>query len=77
MARIAKAKPCPFCACGDAFVECMDFGQFAVICNRCGAQGPEADGDGCDPDAENAQGRRLATKAWNQRRRATLPKQEP
>lgn len=69
--RIAKAKRCPFCASESNFVECMDFGQFAVICNGCGAQGPETDGDGCDPDGENARGRRTATRAWNRRARST------
>lgn len=72
MARIAKAKCCPFCASTSNFVECMDFGSFAVICNGCGAHGPEADGDEYDPDGDNARGRRLATRAWNSRRRAAL-----
>ena len=70
MTWIAKSKPCPFCGSDSNFVECMDFGSFAVICNDCGAQGPEADGDDCDPDGDNARGRRKATQAWNRRRRA-------
>lgn len=69
MARIAKRKPCPFCGSASSFVECMDVGSFAVICNDCGAQGPETDGDDCDPDGDNARGRRTSTRAWNQRRR--------
>jgi len=72
MSRIAKAKRCPFCASESNFVECMDFGSFAVICNDCGAHGPEADGDDCDPDGDNARGRRKATRAWNRRSRAAI-----
>lgn len=70
MARLAKRKRCPFCASEDSFVECMDFGSFAVICNDCGAHGPEADGEACDPDAENALGARNAIREWNRRNRA-------
>lgn len=72
MARIAKMKACPFCGVSDAFVECMDFGSFAIVCNRCGAHGPEADGDDCDPEGEQQRGRRGAIRAWNQRRRAAV-----
>ncbi|WP_433934503.1 Lar family restriction alleviation protein [Brevundimonas diminuta] len=70
MARIAKAKPCPFCRSTDSFVECADFGSFYRVCNDCLARGPEAEGEGCDPDAENARGARNATRAWNRRPRA-------
>lgn len=72
MARIAKAKACPFCRSEDSFVECMDFGTFAVVCNSCGARGPDAEGDGCDDTAENFAGRRNATRAWNGRKRNPL-----
>lgn len=73
MARVAKAKHCPFCGSDSNFVECMDFGTFAVVCNDCGAQGPETDGEDCDPDGDNARGKRTATRAWNRRtRRAAL-----
>lgn len=71
MARIAKRKRCPFCASDNSFVECMDFGEFAVICNGCGARGPDADGDGYDPAGENHAGARNATREWNKRARAT------
>lgn len=71
MTRIAKAKRCPFCSLADSFVECMDFGAFAVVCNGCGAKGPTADGDGCDADAERNQGRKGAIRAWNRRTRRT------
>lgn len=75
--RIAKAKPCPFCRSADGFVECLDFGSFAYICNDCLARGPDAEGDGCDPDGEGAQGRRNAIRAWNRRPsgRANTPKE--
>jgi len=72
MSRVAKAKPCPFCRSTDSFVECLDFGSFYRLCNDCGAQGPTAEGDGCDPDAENKAGERNATRAWNKRSRAAL-----
>lgn len=71
MARLPKAKRCPFCASTDSFVECMSFGSFAVVCNGCLARGPEADGDSCDPDGENARGKRGALREWNKRRRAS------
>jgi len=71
MARVAKAKPCPFCRGTDIWVECMDFGSFAATCNDCLARGPDADGDGCDPDGENALGKRNAIRLWNKRQRAT------
>lgn len=67
MARLPKAKICPFCRGDSIYVECMDFGEFAAVCNLCGARGPYADGDGCDPDGENAKGRRNALRAWNKR----------
>lgn len=72
MARIAKRKRCPFCARTDTFVECMDFGAFAVVCNVCGARGPEGAGDGCDADADNQAGHRNATREWNRRKRPIL-----
>lgn len=72
MARLPKAKHCPFCRGEDTFVECIDFGDFSVICNGCGARGPNADGDGCDPDGENARGKRNAIKAWNKRQKSNL-----
>jgi hypothetical protein len=68
--RIAKTRPCPFCGTTDNFVECLDFGTFAVVCNGCGARGPEADGDDCDPDSDRARGRRGAVRAWNGRKRS-------
>lgn len=78
MSRVAKAKPCPFCRSDDVFVECMDFGSFAVVCNECGAKGPTADGDGCDETAENNRGRRNAIREWNGRkRRAALKSETP
>lgn len=40
MARIAKAKPCPFCRSTDSFIECADFGSFYRVCNVCLARGP-------------------------------------
>lgn len=67
MSRVAKMKPCPFCRTLNGFVECADFGSFYVMCNQCGARGPDAEGDGCDPDAENRRGARNAIKAWNTR----------
>lgn len=70
MARIAKAKPCPFCKSTDSFVECADFGSFYRICNNCLARGPEAEGDGCDETANNHEGARNATRAWNKRSKA-------
>lgn len=70
MSRVAKAKPCPFCRSNSTFVECMDFGSFAVVCNGCGARGPTADGDGCDEASENNRGKRSAVRAWNKRPRA-------
>lgn len=72
MSRIAKAKACPFCRSTSNFVECQDFGSFYVMCNDCGAQGPTAEGDGCDDTAENYAGRRNAIRAWNRRPRAAI-----
>ncbi|MGV2980663.1 Lar family restriction alleviation protein [Camelimonas sp. ID_303_24] len=69
MPRIAKPKPCPFCRSEATFVECLDYGSFAMICNDCGARGPQADGDGCDPEAESHRGERGAIRAWNKRKR--------
>jgi hypothetical protein len=77
MARIAKPKPCPFCRGTDVWVECMDFGSFAATCNDCGAQGPNVDGDACDPDGENARGKRNAIRAWNGRARKSPARSEP
>ncbi|MBS7697830.1 MAG: Lar family restriction alleviation protein [Chelatococcus sp.] len=74
MARIAKRKPCPFCGTSDSFVECMDYGDFAVICNSCLARGPSGEGDGCDPSSENHRGERNATREWNKRTRAKEPR---
>jgi len=62
-----KPSLCPFCCSEDVFVECMDFGEFAAVCNHCSAHGPRVDGDGCDPDGENARGKRNALRAWNKR----------
>lgn len=70
MVRLAKMKPCPFCGSQNSFVECMDFGEFAVRCNECLGTGPCGDGDDCDPTGENHRGARNAIRAWNQRRRA-------
>lgn len=64
-------KPCPFCGSRDAFVECMNFGDFAVRCNECLGTGPSGEGDGCDPAAENHLGARNAIREWNKRRRPT------
>lgn len=69
MARIAKAKPCPFCGGSDSFVECYDYGSFYRTCNECNARGPYGEGDGCDETANNHEGARNATKRWNERRR--------
>lgn len=73
MARIAKAKTCPFCKSTDSFVECADFGSFYRVCNNCGARGPEAEGDGCDETGNNHEGARNATRAWNKRPKALSP----
>lgn len=67
MARIAKAKPCPFCKSTDSFVECADFGSFYRVCDNCLARGPEAEGDGCDSHGTGGQN---ATRAWNKRSKA-------
>jgi len=75
MARIAKAKPCPFCRSTDSFVECADFGSFYRVCNACLARGPEAEGEGFDETAENHAGSRNATRAWNKRARSLQAEQ--
>lgn len=69
MTKLAKMKPCPFCGSTDAFVECMDFGDFAVRCNNCIGTGPHAEGCDCDPSAENHRGARNAIREWNKRKR--------
>lgn len=69
MARLAKKKPCPFCGSEDLFVECMDFGAFAVRCNQCLGTGPIGEGEDCDMTLDNYLGERNAIRAWNKRRR--------
>ena len=69
MARIAKAKRCPFCASADSFVECSMPGLFYRTCNSCGSRGPDAEGEDCDASLNNHEGTRNATRLWNKRSR--------
>ncbi|WP_422234167.1 Lar family restriction alleviation protein [Methylorubrum rhodinum] len=65
MARIPKAKPCPFCRSNDVFVENMDGVEYRVWCNSCAAMGPPVEhgdyGDGRELETRDA------IRAWNKR----------
>lgn len=71
---MAKLKPCPFCKGTMPFVERADFSSCYVVCNDCGARGPES----CDENEADARatdsgkfepGERAAVRLWNSRRR--------
>lgn len=72
MARIPKAKACPFCGSSRGFVECMTICVGRYWCDECAALGPpvehgDYDGAGCQKMERDA------IRAWNRRsRRATL-----
>ncbi|WP_188853724.1 hypothetical protein [Aureimonas glaciei] len=54
---------CPFCRTDSAFVERDDFSTASVVCNGCGARGPnEGEEDGVD---EETPGARAAVIKWN------------
>jgi Lar family restriction alleviation protein len=48
-------QPCPFCGSIDTFHAHLGYGMFAIQCDLCGADGPEATT------------KSVATKRWNQR----------
>lgn len=57
-------KPCPFCGEADAFAERGTLSSAYVLCNRCGAKGPEA----CqEDDEEETPGEAAAIRHWNSR----------
>lgn len=66
MARIPKAKPCPFCRSADTFVERMDISSWQVVCNDCFAHGPNF----CHADFDDDKAEAAAVRLWNRRRRA-------
>jgi Lar family restriction alleviation protein len=55
---------CPFCGGADQFVERATLSASYVMCNDCGARGPD-----CDPehDGDDDEGRSAAIRAWNKR----------
>jgi hypothetical protein len=65
MARIAKAKSCPFCRSASGFVERMELSSWQYVCNGCYAHGPEV----CDAGWEEDKAQAEATRAWNRRSR--------
>lgn len=69
---MSDLKVCPFCGASDAFVERIELSSCAVICNQCGARGPES----CPEDDEDLRieeendwepGEAAARRLWNRR----------
>lgn len=60
-------KPCPFCGATASFVECMELGSYAVVCNDCRAVGPIGEGNSSRCVGDDAKGEWNATRKWNKR----------
>lgn len=57
-------KRCPFCGSPDSFVESATLSSAYVVCNGCGARGPEMVQES---DEEETPGEENARAAWNTR----------
>lgn len=68
-----SAQPCPHCGSTDIFVERSDTSSAYVMCNQCGARGPD---DTQESGDEETPGGHAAIVAWN-RRAPTAEQAEP
>lgn len=62
--RAVEFRPCPFCASPDNFSERSGLSSAYVVCNDCGAHGPD---EYQESDDEEMPGADAAYKAWNNR----------
>jgi len=66
--RKPSPKPCPFCKCGDVWVERFEVCVFGVVCNRCLVVGPKVEhAKYCEDRRGDELAERDAIRMWNAR----------